>query len=114
MDSPGRANDPVDIVTRIAMKSYSRRGLFRVLGKAGLLMAGLAAGVGVPTLASACIYPPPSCMSACTHCATSCSVYGKSCMCPCPFDCQCVCQQAVGTIVNLCALQCDCPQCASC
>ncbi len=119
-EGPPSGSSIVDIATRFAMRQYSRRGVLSIFGRAGLLLAGAAAGLGVPVIASACTSPPPYCVGPCAPCISDCYVQGKLCHCVCPYSiCSklaelCACFQAYGVIVNGCGLSCECPSCGYC
>lgn len=111
MTSQSIESDVVGVVSRVAMRQYSRRGAFGLFGKAGLALVGLAVGIGLPRAAEACISPPPECYGFCSHCGSSCQVSPDCvpCNCPCPFGCQCYdCLQAHAVQGNGCACSCRC------
>lgn len=116
----GRANI-TNAITDIAGRQYSRRGMFGFLGKAGLVLMGAAAGIGVPMAAEACTSPPPTCQGPCVACqGTFCTLLGYTCQCfcscPCPYDGSCMCQPdtcyyAYGEIGSACGFSCVCYGC---
>jgi len=110
--------DMVRIVTDAVGRQYSRRGVLSLVGKFGLGLAGVAAGVGLPAVSEACYYPPPQCQSACVNCGgVFCVVLNTECRCYGP-TCPYVggpCYRATGIAENLCAVTCNCVlNCAPC
>ncbi len=87
----------VDVVTEVAMRQHSRRGFLGGLGKAGLALVGVVAGLGIPELAGACFQPPGPCLSSCSPCTKSCCTGGQCCEVACTNNlCICSCSSAYG------------------
>lgn len=105
----------VDRFTGVMMHQYSRRGWLRLLGTLGLSATAVAAGVGLPKIASACI-PGAYCDSNCSICTVSCNVGTFGCVCNCsgPGQCGCPCAYAHGYFTDLCVWLCNCKSCNSC
>jgi hypothetical protein len=120
----------VSIVTQIAMKQHSRRGFFGLLGKAGAVLIGAAAGVGTAAHHSIAAGPtpngiqcPPGCTGPCNRCASRCISGGKSCTWYCMNwivngqGCNPPCIEAAGDWIfngSTCVFYCDPLQCYNC
>ncbi len=93
----------VDVVTQYAMKQHSRRGFLNIVGKGGLLLAGVFGGMGIATQEAHAYIPcPPSCTGGCDPCQSACITGGRKCTeyCQDPFCpaelCNPLCGQAFG------------------
>jgi len=115
MTDDARDTEIVDRITKIALGRHTRRGMFGTLGKAGLALAGLACGLGLPRATFACISPPPQCYGPCSCCYSSC--YLPNCgnrYCSCP-SCKCFSKQfqIFQYFGSGCSCFIDCVECAN-
>lgn len=104
-------DDLLTTVSRIAMKTYSRRGLLGWVGKSGLALTAVAAGLGAAVPALACI-PGASCLGACNCTASTCSWRPDfpACTVTCNTNCYvcgCGCFRAHGYNSDTCAPICE-------
>lgn len=69
--------------TRAAMRRYSRRGVFGLLGKAGLAAVIVTAGLNTQATTAEAL--------GCDECWGACSGCQSGCCCPCNTLCNCTC-----------------------
>jgi len=90
MKNANQSTNPVDMVTGFAMKQCSRRGLFKWLGKGGLVLAGITGGIGIDLADLHTSFaasgpdrpsPPPDCMGLCVCGHSDCITTGQSQSC---------------------------------